>query len=85
LLVESALAEPGGGWVAVREQAWQRRQLLIELNELRHLVATIANNVNQLAKAANTSGDLPAAQRLHQTLADIDTTLTQLRTTADVL
>lgn len=85
LLVESALAEPDGGWVAVREQAVQRRQLLVELNELRYLVATIANNVNQLAKTANTSGDLPAAHHLHAALADIHAALRQLSETTDTL
>jgi hypothetical protein len=86
LLVESALADPAaGGWVAVREQALARRQLLVELNELSHLTATIANNVNQLAKIANTSGDLPAAHRLHQTLTDVDAVLRQLRTATNAL
>jgi Bacterial mobilisation protein (MobC) len=80
LLVESALADPDtGGWVAVREQTLQRRELLTELNELSHLTATIANNVNQLAKVANTSGDLPAAHRLHQMLTEIEAVLEQLR------
>jgi Bacterial mobilisation protein (MobC) len=85
LLVESALAEPGGGYLVPREQALQRRQVIIEIFELRHLVATIANNVNQLAKVANTSGDLPGSERLYETLADVDTTLHQLRAVTDAM
>ena len=74
LLVESA-----------REQTLQRRALFVELNELRHLTATIANNVNQLAKIANTSGDLPAAHRLHQTLVETEAVLEQLRVASSQL
>lgn len=46
LLVESAMA--GGG-----ETASQRRQLLAELFAVHRLLGSIANNVNQIAKATN--------------------------------
>lgn len=51
LLVESALA---GG-----EAPEGRRAVMAELFELRRLLATVANNVNQVAKAANISGTVP--------------------------
>ena len=81
LLVESALAdeELGGGWAARREAELGRRQELAELNELRYLLATIANNVNQLAHVANISGDLPGAERIAGTLDEVDRVLEQLR------
>ena len=85
LLVESALAdeELGGGWAARREAELARRQRLAELNELRYLLATIANNVNQLAHIANISGDLPAGERIAGTLGEVDRVLEQLRVLSD--
>ena len=56
LLVESALSGV--------ETPAERRAWIAELFELRRLLATVANNVNQLAKVANTSGELPAGARL---------------------
>lgn len=81
LLVESALAdEPSDeGWVGRRERTVVHRKELAELNELRRLVATIANNVNQLAHVANISGDVPSAVVLERTLSEVDRVLTQLR------
>ena len=48
LLVESALADG--------EAPEGRRAVMAELFELRRLLATVANNVNQVAKAVNISG-----------------------------
>ena len=71
LLVESALAGV--------ETPADRRAWIAELFELRRLLATIANNVNQLARTANTTGELPAAARLSGTLAEVDEMLVSLR------
>jgi len=80
LLVESALAEdgPSGGWSAQRRAAVARHQELAEILECRRLLATVANNVNQLAKAANISGDLPGVQRLNETLGELQEVRDQL-------
>jgi len=51
LLVESALSPQG-------ETPTQRRELLTELFRLNRLVGSIANNVNQIAKATNATGEL---------------------------
>lgn len=53
LLVESAL---GGG-----ESPEGRRAVMAQLFELRRLLATMANNVNQLARTANITGQVPMA------------------------
>ena len=50
LLVEAALA--GGG-----ETATQRREVAAELFATYRLLAAISNNVNQIAKATNATGD----------------------------
>jgi Bacterial mobilisation protein (MobC) len=71
LLVESALS---GVETPAARRAW-----IAELFELRRLVATIANNVNQLARTANISGELPTAERMSMTLADVDEILAALR------
>lgn len=60
LLVESAL---GGG-----ESPEGRRAVMAQLFELRRLLATMANNVNQLARSANMTGQVPTA--LSGSLAD---------------
>ncbi len=52
LMVESALEG--------QETPTERRQQVAELFEVRRLLATVANNVNQLARAANISGELGA-------------------------
>lgn len=72
LLVEAALSGDG-------QLPSERHQQIAELFEVRRLVATIANNVNQLAKVANTSGQVAESQRLERTLADVDALLEQLR------
>jgi hypothetical protein len=63
LLVESALAG--------RETPTERRAAVAELFEIRRLLATVANNVNQLAHTANISGEVPAATRLEGTLEEV--------------
>ena len=57
LLVESALS-------GRRRRSTDRRAMIAELFEVRRLLATVANNVNQLAKVANTSGEVGAGERL---------------------
>lgn len=52
LLVESTLS-------GVPETITERRQLAVELTEVRDLLANLANNANQIAKFANTEGHLP--------------------------
>jgi Bacterial mobilisation protein (MobC) len=71
LLVESALSGV--------ETPTDRRRMIADLFEVRRLLATIANNVNQLAHAANISGQVSEGLRLEQTLADVDEILVALR------
>lgn len=52
ILVDSALGTGDPASLMVRKRE------LAELLELRRLVATIANNVNQIARHANTTGEL---------------------------
>jgi Bacterial mobilisation protein (MobC) len=71
LMVESALSGV--------ETPTERRRIMAELFETRRLLATIANNVNQLARAANISGQVSEGRRLEQTLRDVDELVAQLR------
>ena len=71
LLVESALSGV--------ETPAERRAWVAELFELRRLLATAANNVNQLAKVANTSGELGASERLSHMFGEVDGLLVSLR------
>ncbi len=71
LLVESALSG-----VATPTE---RRRTVAELFEIRRLLATVANNVNQLARSANISGQVASERRLEQTLAKVDELIAQLR------
>jgi hypothetical protein len=71
LLVESALAG--------RETSTERREMLAEVFELRRLVATVANNVNQLAKVANVSGQVPERDQLTVTLTELGELMGRLR------
>lgn len=57
LLVEAALAEHG-------ETSTERRQLVAELFHSRRLLASLANNVNQIAKATN-AGERPGDELHH--------------------
>jgi Bacterial mobilisation protein (MobC) len=72
LLVESALAE---GTVTGTE----RRAEMVELFEVRRLLATVANNVNQLARLANISGEVPAGRRLENAVEDVEEIVGRLR------
>lgn len=56
LLIEAALAPPDGGG----ETATERRDALAELFHIQRTLAGIANNVNQIARATNASGQLQA-------------------------
>ena len=53
LLVESALAQDRGETMA------ERRNTLAELFALHRLLASVANNVNQIAHVANTNRQVP--------------------------
>jgi hypothetical protein len=53
LLVEAALAGDA-------QTATERRGLIAEFAGARRLVAQVSNNVNQLARAANATGEIPA-------------------------
>jgi len=75
LLVESALA---GG-----ESPEGRRAVMAQLFELRRLLATVANNVNQLARAANVSGQLPG--RVDGALADARDVMVRIDVALDEL
>lgn len=46
--------------------------MIAGLFEVRRLLATVTCNVNQLAKAANISGEVGSGQRLEQTLGEVD-------------
>ena len=52
LMVESALA-------TTSETITERRQLAVQLVEIKDLLANLANNANQLAKFANTEQHVP--------------------------
>lgn len=67
LLVESTLAEVG-------ETPTERRNAIASLFGLHRLLASIANNVNQMAKATNATGEVQA---------DMRATLAAVRRTAD--
>ena len=71
LLVESALHG--------RETPTDRRRMLAELFEARRLLATVANNVNQLARSANISGQVDVGRRLEETLSEVDEVLSRMR------
>jgi hypothetical protein len=71
LMVESALSGV--------ETPTERRRMVAELFDARRLLATVANNVNQLARSANISGQVHEGQRLEQTLAEVDELVAELR------
>lgn len=72
LLVESALAE-------ATVTGTERRAEMVELFEVRRLLATVANNVNQLARLANTAGEVPVGQRLETVVGDVEEIVGRLR------
>ncbi len=71
LMVEAALSGV--------ETPAARRQMIADLFEARRLLATVANNVNQLAKLANTSGEVGSRERLERTLGEVDEVIVALR------
>ncbi len=64
LLVESALAEQG-------ETATDRANHLTELFHVRRLLAAVSNNLNQIARATNATGEIQA--ELDETLRAVQT------------
>ncbi|GAA3707671.1 hypothetical protein GCM10022204_27030 [Microlunatus aurantiacus] len=77
LLVEAATAEPAG------ETASDRRELLTELFGVHRALGAVGNNLNQLTRAANATGDL--AVELEHTLAAVRRQLVRLDDTLDGL
>jgi Bacterial mobilisation protein (MobC) len=71
LMVESALSGV--------ETPTDRKRMVAELFEVRRLLATVANNVNQLARSANISGQVHEGRRLEQTLVEVDELLARMR------
>ena len=55
LLVEAALTDP-----ATSATAAERQEAMVELFAVRRLLAAVSNNVNQLARQANSTGQVPA-------------------------
>lgn len=53
LLMESALSLSAG------ETPTERRNVMAELFQVHRLLAATANNVNQIARVANSTGDIP--------------------------
>lgn len=54
LMFEAAMAMPAG------ETPTERRNAIAELYQVNRLLAATANNINQIAKVANSTGDIPA-------------------------
>ena len=79
LMVEAALEGDGS------EIRRERLALARALNETRATLATVANNVNQLARVANTTGELGAAEQLAKTRADVADLVGQLRVASRAL
>lgn len=71
LMVESAMSGV--------ETPTGRRRMVAGLFETRRLLATVANNVNQLAHSANISGQVHEGRRLERTLAEVDELVVHLR------
>lgn len=53
LLIEAALSEG-------KENPSERRDQFMQLSALQRLVGTVANNINQIARHANATGEVPA-------------------------
>ena len=71
LMVEAALEG--------RQTPTERRNEIAALFEVRRLLATVANNVNQLARSANIAGQVSEQARLEQTLGEVDELVARLR------
>ena len=72
LMVESALGGATG-------MAPDRQREVAELFEVRRVLSTVANNVNQLARLANTTGELGMQDRLEEALAEIEEVVGRVR------
>lgn len=68
LLVEAALASEGG------ETPTERRRAIEELFALHRLLAAVSNNVNQIARVSNATGEVPG---------EFSATLAAVRRTAE--
>lgn len=83
LLVDSALA---GGAATAAAGAAEREALVVELFDCQRVLAGLANNVNQLARVANATGELraettatiAAARRLTLRIDELVDELTEL-------
>ena len=78
LLVESTLSAFAG------ETVTERRDLLTALFQLQRGLAAVGNNINQIARAANATGEIQSElhaslEHLRATVARIDGTLESLR------
>lgn len=80
LLVDSALA---GGSAAAASNASVRHELLAELFGVHRALGAVGNNLNQLTRAANATGEL--GQELEHTLAAVRRQLVRLDETLDGL
>lgn len=76
LLIEAALAGQG-------ETSTQRREAMVELFAIRRALVNTANNVNQLARAANS--DERAPFDVHQVLGELDERLRSIDSAIDGL
>jgi hypothetical protein len=76
LLVEAALEG--------METPTERKRMVVELFEVRRLLATVANNVNQLARAANITGEVGTRARLEGTLGEVEDLVMRLRSLTGV-
>lgn len=81
LLFESATAPDGG------ETATARREQLADLFRLHRSLASVGNNLNQIARATNAEGSVPAELReeLKHTLAAVRRTAEQIDAVVDRL
>lgn len=77
LLVESALASEAG------ETSTQRREAIAELFRIHRLLAAISNNVNQMARATNATGEVQA--EMVSTLAAVRRTAQRIDDAVDEL
>lgn len=83
LLVESALAD------SAPETARERRELLAVLFRLERGLAATGNNINQIARAANTTAEVrsdlgSSLDELRRVVGDIDRAIASLSMTGEV-
>lgn len=70
LLVDAALERPLPEPSSEHPSFEQLRPFYAVLDGLQREIARVGNNVNQLARSANTSGELPTARRLEEALEE---------------